>query len=141
MNALDQAIYGRLAAATALTSLLAGGTAAPAIYTLQAKDGAATPYVEFGLQFGGEDNFNATRMKNQLVRIKAISGGGTQTKATAGSIDAQVDVAMASALSISGWGTMFWLAREQDIEFTEVDEAKRTFFHVGGLYRLRYNEV
>lgn len=138
MNALDAAIYSRLAASTALVAFL-GGTA---IYSLQAPDGAATPYVEFGIQGGGDENFNATRMKNQLVRIKCVSGGDGQTKATAGSADAFVDAAMLSApLTISGWGNHFWIAREVDIEFTEVDEAKRTFYHVGGLYRLRYNEV
>ena len=105
---------------------------------MQAPDGAACPYVEFGLQGGGDENFTPIRMKNRVVRVKAVS---KTTAGQAGSIDAQIDAAMLSApLTIAGWGNNFWLAREIDIEYTEVDEAKVTYYHVGGLYRIRYNE-
>ncbi len=56
MNALETALYNTLSGGTALTALLAGGTAAPSIYNQQAPDEAAFPYVVFALQGGGDEN-------------------------------------------------------------------------------------
>lgn len=136
MNALDAALYSRMSASTALTTQL-GGTN---IYSLRVTQ---TPipnaFVEFGVQGGGDENFNDTRMKNLLVRIKAVA----KTKSTAGAADAIIDALFTNSnpLTISGWGNNFWLAREADIEFAEVDDASQTYFHVGGLYRIRFNEA
>lgn len=135
MNALDAAIHTRLASSTALVGHW-GGTS---IYSLKAPNNGPKRFTEFGIQGGGDENFTATRMKNQVVRVMHISN---LTKGDAGTADVYADAAMLSGpLTISGWGTNFWLAREQDIEYIEVDDAKETFYHVGGLYRLRYNEV
>lgn len=134
MNALDTVVYGRLAAATALTALM-GGTF---VYTLIAPEDGSKRFVEFGIQGGGDEHITPVRRKNQVLRVKAVSN---VSKADAGSIDAYAETALLSApLSPSGWRDTFWLKRETDIEFVEVDPAGDTFWHVGGFYRLRYDK-
>jgi hypothetical protein len=133
VNALDAAVYSRLAGGTALTAFL-GGTH---IYTLLAKDGVKR-FVEFGIQGGGDEHITPVRRKNQVVRVKAVSN---VSKADAGSADAYAESLLLSApLSVNGWNDTFWLARETDFETVEVDEAGQKFWHVGGMYRLQYDK-
>lgn len=70
MNELGSAIYSKLSAATALTSLLAGTTS---IYHLQAPDNATLPYVVFSTQAGGDENQTPIRRKNLLYFIRGYS--------------------------------------------------------------------
>lgn len=133
MNAVEIAMYSTLSAATALTALLAGTTA---VYNQQAPQGAALPYVVFGLNAGGDDNDNPHRAKALVYSVKAV---GTAGFANAGSIDIQIDALLHhGTLSPSGW-TNFWTARESDFRYVETptDGGGRRFYHAGGLYRVR----
>ena len=129
MKALNTALYSRLSTATALTSLLAGTTS---VYALQAPEGATLPYVCFNLQGGGDTNDTANRLKNLVVFVRAYA----TTNARAGSIDAQIDMALhlVPFTGVSGW-TNIWLAREQDLEIVENPPTGGQVFMNGGLYR------
>ena len=101
MNVLDQAIYTKLNAATALTSLLAGTAA---IYHIQAPDNATLPYVVFNIQGGGDENQTPKRRKNLIVYVRAYSG---VSALNAGSIDTQIDTLMhGGTISVSGWANI-----------------------------------
>lgn len=133
MNALDSAVYTRLAGGTVLTTFL-GGTA---IYTMLAPNNVKR-FVEFGIQGGGDEHITPVRRKNQVVRVKAVSN---VSKADAGSADAYAESLLLNApLTVSGWNDTFWLTRETDFETVEVDEAGQRFWSVGGMYRLRYDK-
>ncbi len=133
-NALNAAIYGRLAGATALTSLLAGTTS---VYHLQAPKDASLDYVVFNVQAGGDDNLTGNRTKNLVVSARGYSAVGP---AKSGSIDAQVDAALhMKPLTITGWGN-FWIARETDLELVEFDSSGVPTWMSGALYRVRLDQ-
>ena len=126
LNAINTGIYTALSGATALTNLL-GGTF---IYYLQAPDDAALPYVVFSHQGGGPLN-NPGGLAENIVYVR---GYGT-TSGQAGSIDAQIDAAMAPALTISG-ATNIWTSREQDLPLVETTPAGERIYSSGALYRV-----
>lgn len=135
MNALNTAIYSRLAGTSAITSLLAEGTAS--IFHLQAKNNAPLPYIVFSHQGGGDDNETANRTKNIVSYVRAYSG---VSALQAGSIDAQIDEALHLVpLTVSGW-TDFWLAREEDLETVETEPNGQKIYMQGGFYRVRLDK-
>lgn len=135
MNELDQAIYSKLQSRSQLTSLLAGTTA---IYADQAPDNANFPYVVFSHQGGGDENLDPHRTKNTVKFIRAYS---QVSKAQAGSIDAQIDAAMhLQTLSVTGWSN-FWTAREEDLSAVETQPNGQKIYMVGGLYRVRIEDI
>jgi hypothetical protein len=114
--------------------MLAGGTASPSVYHLQAPKDAALDYVVFSHQGGGDENLTGNRTKNLLVFARGYSSTGP---AKAGSIDAQIDVLLhLKPLTVSGWGN-FWLAREEDFELVEFDSARVPTWMAGAMYRVR----
>jgi hypothetical protein len=130
MIATDQAFYTRLSGGTALTALLAAGTAS--IFHLQAPEGAALPYVLWSLQGGGDENLSAHRVKQDIYFVRAYSG---VSAAQAGAIDAQIDPLLHLVpLTVSGW-TDLWLARETDLESVEITPTGARVWMQGGLYR------
>jgi hypothetical protein len=138
-NALNAAVYTTLTGGTALTNLLSSETS---VYFLQAPDDCTdTEYVVFSYQGGGDENQIPNRMKNNVLNVRAISGGGTASgPALAGSIDAQIDALLhLKPLTVAGWEN-FWTAREMDIVLMENDEAGIKFFTSGGLYRIRLDK-
>lgn len=133
MTALNSAIVSRLGTITALTNLLAAGSAS--IFNMQAPEGANYPYVVFSLQAGNDLNDNPHRTKSLVVFIRGYS----QTSAkNAGSIDAQIDTALhlVPFSNVSGW-TNTWLARETDLETVENPPTGTQVFMQGGMYRSR----
>lgn len=135
MNVLNTAIYTRLANTSAITSLLAEGSAS--IYHLQAKNNAALPYIVYSHQGGGDDNDTANRTKNLVRFVRAFSG---VSALQAGSIDAQIDAALHLVpLTVSGW-TDFWLAREEDLETVETEPNGQKIYMQGGFYRVRLDK-
>ena len=131
MNALAAGIYSTLQGTTAITNLLAGTTS---IYHLQAPEGAATPYVVFSLQGGGDTNDSPHRVKDLTMFIRAYATGSLGA-ATAGSIDDQIDTVLHNTpISISGW-TNLWLTRETDLETVENDKTGQQTHMQGGFYR------
>lgn len=136
MNAVEAAIYSRLAGTAGLTALLAtppaGHTAS--IFLDEAPQGASYPYVIFGLQGGGDDNKSPHRAQSLLYMAKALA---TANMKAAGNIDTQIDGALhLNTLTVTGW-TNFWLARESEIEFPENIGGGKRVFHRGGVYRIR----
>jgi hypothetical protein len=131
---LNTAIYSRLSAATALTTLLANGTAS--IFALQAPEGQTMPYIVHSIQGGGDVNDTPNRLKNLVVFIRAY---GTVNR-TVGSIDAQIDTALhlVPFSNVTGW-TNIWLAREQDLETVENPPTGQQVFMNGGLYRCMFD--
>lgn len=134
MNELDQAIYKKLQGRSQLTALLAGTTS---IYADQAPDNAAFPYVVFSHQGGGDENLDAHRTKNVVKFIRAYS---QESKAQAGSIDAQIDAALhLQTLTVTGWSN-FWTAREEDLSAVDTLSNSQKVYMVGGLYRIRIED-
>ncbi len=133
MSELNAALYTRLGTTTAITSLLAAGSAS--IFNQQAAEGAAYPYVVFSLQGGGDINDNPHRTKSLLLFVRAYSSASAKQ---AGSIDAQIDTALHlnPFSNVSGW-TNTWLARETDLETVENPPTGTKVFMQGGIYRNR----
>lgn len=130
MNALDAAVYTKLNT-SGVTSLLAAGSAS--LFALQAKEGAAFPYVVWNIQGGGDDNLDARRTKDIVLFIRAYS---QVSKAQAGSIDAAIDTALhLGTLSVSGWSN-YWMAREEDLAAIEYPPNNQPIFMVGGFFRV-----
>ena len=129
MNELNAALYTKLQGTSGVTGVLSGTTA---IYSMQAPDNAALPYVVFNTQGGGDENDTAHRTKNLVIFVRAYS---KVSEAQSGSIDSAVDAALhLSSLSVSGWSN-FWLAREEDLETVENPPTGTQVFMNGGLYR------
>ena len=135
MNIMDTAIYSKLQSSSGLTSLLSGTAS---IYSVQAPENAALPYVVFSIQGGGDENMDKHRTKNLVYFIRAYSKVGL---AQAGSIDAAVDAALhLQTLSPSGWAN-FWTAREEDLSAVENPPNAQQIHMVGGMYRIRIEKT
>lgn len=131
MNEVNQAIFQKLQAGTALTALLAGTAS---IYHLQPPDNTSMPYVIFNLQGGGDENMTPSRMKNLLYFIRGYSSASA---AAAGSIDTQVDTLFhGGTIGVNGWNP-FWLNREADLENIENLPSGEKVYMAGAFYRLR----
>jgi hypothetical protein len=126
---MDAAIFGELSGGAGLIGEL-GGTA---IYNRIAPPEAGLPYVIFQWQGGGDENLTPSRMRNVVYVVKGVAGELSKAEA----IDAECDALLhGQALSVAGWSN-FWLARESDVAYVEVDESGRPVYHSGGLYRIR----
>lgn len=135
MNVLNQSIYNKLAG-TAITSLLASGTAS--IFSLQARDNAPLPYLVYSIQGGGDENLTPHRTKNIVLFIRAYS---QVSEAQAGSIDAQIDAAMhLQTLSVTGWSN-FWTAREEDLTAVNILDNGNKIWMSGGFYRIKIEDT
>lgn len=133
MNALSAALYAKLKAGTALTSLLSDGTAG--IFEDHASETADLPYVIFNQQSGqwSETMGERTRFATITYQVKAVSGSAWPKEAE--TIDTQIDALLhAGTMSVTGYGLMR-MVRESDIRYSEED-GNQTFQHVGALYRL-----
>lgn len=129
-NALNAGIYSKLSGGTALTALLASGSA---IYYQQAPDYAALPYVVFNQQGGGPDNRTDHDTRSLVYYVRGYAG----TPAVAGSVDAQLSALLhRAALTVTGW-TNFWLAREEDLATVQVLPNNDRIYSAGATYRVR----
>jgi hypothetical protein len=134
MKELNKAIYDKLSAGTALTTLLPGTTS---IYHLQAPDFAVLPYVVYSVQAGGDENITPSRMKNMVVYVRAYSA---VSALAAGSIDTQIDALLhCGSITMSGW-TNFWLHRETDVENIDNLPSGEKVWMEGGFYRTRIEQ-
>jgi hypothetical protein len=126
--ALETALYNKLVGAADLITEL-GGTF---IYNKQAPQDPNQNYVVFNQQGGGDVNDTPIRERNVLYTVFGIAL--TQEKAAA--IDSDIDAALHLAeLTISGWSNL-WLARETDINISQIDSGGVTRYHAGGIYRV-----
>ena len=131
MLVLEEVLYSKLAAGTALTALL-GGTA---IYNGLGAEAVAYPIVVFTKSSGIDDNDTPHRAKQLVYQVTAISDKG---KKEAEQIDNAIDALMygANLGSMSGWYD-YWCARESDITYNEMTAGGKVLWHEGGLYRVR----
>ena len=136
-NTLNTAIYSKLAgtAGTALTSLLSGGTATPAVFYQQAPDDASLPYVVWLFPIGTDKNIIPHRMKEELIRAYVVAAGAAQ----AGTIDAAIDTLLHNGTltlaTASGW-SQIWLRRENDYQLVTTTEAGVRYYTAGADYRV-----
>lgn len=130
-----QAIYQKLNVVS-VTSLLAGGSAG--IIHGVAPPSAAYPLLVFNKQSGVQVQvFGGEAFRTTLWQIKAVAKG--KSASAAEDIDKAVfDLLNFSALTITGASTMY-LARESDVEFPET-QGDDIYHHVGGIYRLSYQD-
>jgi hypothetical protein len=128
-NAVNAALYGRLAGDATLVALLAAGTLS--IFADSAPDNAVLPFVVFSHHSGVELSLQAHRDPDELLYVRAFAG----SPLLAGSIDARLDQLLHfQPLTVAGF-TNIWLARETDVSLTEKDAARVTTWNVGALYR------
>lgn len=128
VTALETALYNKLVGTAALIAEL-GGTF---IYNKQAPQGPNGNYVVFNQQAGGDVNDTPIRERNILYTVMGIA----LTQEKAGAIDGDIDDTLHLAeLTISGWSNL-WLARETDINISQIDSGGVTHYHVGAVYRV-----
>lgn len=128
ITALETALYSTLSTTSALITEL-GGTF---IYNKQAPQSPGDKYVVFRQQAGGDLNDTPIRHRNLVYSIFGVA----KTQEAAAAIDTQIDTALHNgSLSITGWSNL-WLAREGDVNLSEVDSGGVTRYRVGGLYRV-----
>jgi len=128
---MGSALYTKLAAGTALTTLL-GGTA---IYNGLVPQGTATPYVVYQFTSGSDLNSSPRRARDYVVTIKAVS----DEQAEAENVDDALDTLMHEAtLTITGWGN-YWTARDQDVVYEQY-AGGIVYWHRGARYRIRVAE-
>lgn len=132
MNAIEKALYAKLSAASALTSLLSGGSAS--IYSPAAPQGASAPYVVFSKQANTPHYTNTgVAYEDALYQVKGIVQ--SPSGAAAGTIASAIDTALnMQALSITGY-THLLCRRESDVDYPEHVEGQ-TWQHRGAMYRI-----
>lgn len=133
VNALNAALYTTLSG-TALTALLAGGTASPSVYFEQAPDDATLPYVVWSYAGGpGHENRTPHETVDELVYVRGYAAAPAQ----AGTISSAIDGLLHGVtLNVSGW-TNFWCARTQNISRMELDAAQVKTWSRGSFFRVR----
>lgn len=131
-DGLWEAIYSRLTAATAVTSLLAGTAA---VWNALAPPEARYPLIVFNLQAGDVETVDPRTRHTKYVTIKAITTDGfLRAEKIDAAINTQLDD---NKLSVSGH-TVIWQRRTADTTpFIEIDPAGCSFYHVGGIYHIR----
>jgi hypothetical protein len=136
-TAVRQALYQKLNVAS-VTNLLGSGSAS--LVHAEAPPTAAFPLCMFHKQSGITDNlaFGGTHMNNHLWLVKGV------TRAPSASLAEQIDKAAYDvlhfkALTITGGDDLF-LSRESDVNYSELDGDTK-FWHVGGLYRIKYQNT
>lgn len=136
MNLAGSAIWAQLKGGTALTALLAGGTATgtASIYEHHAATAGSMPYVVYNEQSAVWDyTMDAKRFVTATYLVKAVSGSAWQKEADL--IDAQIDARLHNAsLTVTGYGVLRCV-REEDVRYSEL-EGDQTIHHVGALYRV-----
>lgn len=125
--AFETGLYSKLSAGTALIAEL-GGTF---IYNKLAPQSTNPPYVIFQQQGGGDVNDTPIRSRNILYTVF----GCARTPEAAAAIDRDIDATLHNqTLTVSGWSN-YWLARETDVQFVELDAAGLEIFRTGAIYR------
>lgn len=123
---------------TALYSMLAGTVTAAgtAVYFLHAPDNAPLPYIMFDYTADLDENETPRRTKNSVLFVRAYA----ESRAQAGTIDAQIDGLLhLKTLTVTGF-TNFWTARESAYSLTETDAAGKHTYMAGAEYRIRMNK-
>jgi hypothetical protein len=134
-NALETALLGTLTGGTALTALLAGGTAS--VYNGQPPRAGVMPWVVFSLASGVEENMTPTDSQRYVYLVKGVA----PSLYTAGLIAEQAHLLLQHThMTITG-SACFWAARETVVRYQEVDPAGHVIGHAGGEYVFRLEKT
>ena len=129
MNDLKSAIRSRLTASTALTNLLAGMAS---VYHLLAPVGATLDYIVFRVVTDSPENKTPTEETEYLIDIIAWADDGYNATA----IREQIDVAMATDVSVSGYTNVLqW--KERGIPGRIDEESGKPYYAEGSTFRVR----
>ncbi|MCK9628459.1 MAG: DUF3168 domain-containing protein [Bacteroidales bacterium] len=129
-NAIDAALYTKLAGGTALTNLL-GGTA---IYQYLAPENTDAPYVIYQrMSQIPEYVLSGVAMEDAIYMVKGVTEGPSAV--IAGSVASAIDTLLQDqALTITGYAHLY-LRRESSVDYTEMTEGVR-YSHRGATYRI-----
>ncbi len=129
-NAIDAALYTKLAGGTALTTLL-GGTA---VYQYLAPEKTDPPYVIYQRMSQVPINVLAgAAIESAAYMVKGVTEGPSAV--LAGSVAGAIDTLLQDqTLTISGY-THLHLRRESSIDYVETDNGVR-YSHRGAIYRI-----
>ena len=133
-NALNTAMYTTLSG-TALTSLLAGGTASPSVFFEQAPDNQTLPYVVWLYPSELDTNIIPHRMKDIVVRAYAVASAPAQ----AGTIDSAIDTLLHNktlTLGTPSGYTNIWTRRENGYQLITTSPAGIRYYTSGADYRV-----
>jgi hypothetical protein len=128
---LEDALYATLNVSSA-TSIGTG------VFNRIAPENQLLPYLVYQWQGGGDENLTPHRSRNPVYYIKGIA----ETLGEAGALDAAADALLHQkpiTISTGGW-TCFWLARESDNAYMEIDTLGRRIYHSGGIYRIWFDK-
>ena len=135
--------------ATALTTILVGGTAltamlstvpntgtaiVPAIYHIQAPDAADLPYVVFNHQGGGPELINPSNLESNVWWIRSYSMTSALNSAL---IFEQVDLLLHKKNITITDATTIQCVRDQNISLVENLPTGEPIYTCGGMYRIR----
>jgi hypothetical protein len=136
-TAVRQAIYQKLNVSS-VTSLLGSGSAS--LVHAEAPPTANFPLCMFNKQSGITDHMamGGTHMNSHLWLVKGV------TRAPSASLAEQIDKAAYDllhfgSLTITGADDLM-VSRESDVNYSEIDGDTK-YWHVGGLYRLMYQNT
>ena len=137
VTALETGLYNKLSTAGDLITELGGTFIYNSLAAQGVNDTASDKYVVFQWQGGGDDNKTPSRARSVLYTVYGVG----LTPEAAAAIDGYIDAALHDqTLTITGW-TNYWTARESDINFVETDSQGITRHRIGGIYRIRSENV
>lgn len=133
MDALEDAIYDKIAATSGLTALV--GTR---IYDHPAPAGATYPFVAFSFAGGGEDRETPKHRKGLLYLLQGVS---QESKAQANALAELLEAAFdETTLVVSGW-TNIWTAVEDHLKAFELDtQSGKQTWRAGRYVRIRLSQ-
>lgn len=99
--------------------------------------GSMFEYVVFQA-VGGDDQWYAMKKRGWQYDYQVV--GVHTSRATALAMNASLDVAMAGALSVTGYSVVS-VVRTDPVDYTQVLEDGQTLHYVGGVYRIELEEV
>lgn len=129
-TAVETGLFAKLSTAAG-TALWGAGTAAR-VYTLQAPQGAADPYVIFFYAGGGDENLNPNGSIDTLYQVECWSKTLSQARLGFTYINAALHY---KVLTISGM-VNFWTAQQGMISTIE-NVAGVQWWRCGGEYQIR----
>jgi hypothetical protein len=129
-NLVAAALNTKLTGGTALTALLASGTAS--VFRNQAPENAHRPFIVFSAYAGGPLNITPSDLRDVVYFVRGYADSAN----VAGQIDAAASALLhKGTISVTGYTCMnVW--RDLDLELVENPPDGKTVFMVGGTYRI-----
>jgi hypothetical protein len=136
IDILNKGIFDALAASSAVTSLLAAGSAS--LYFGQAPKGAAKSYVVYTLAAGGDDHLTPQESGDVMYYIHGIDKSPTKAGQIAAAIRATLHEKETAFNLTSPW-KMYRSQADAIIAYTETIDSVE-FWHMGNSYRFRLSQ-